>query len=117
MPDGWVWEERKTCHTRQGWLTGRPPPFRAVLSGGRQLRHALVVCPASSHPRPTSAPLHSLSFSSPAVYDNLTSQVIPQIDPEDPDTLTAVNVTVIDAPNARSEGVCACVCVCVCVCV
>ncbi|EFN53027.1 expressed protein [Chlorella variabilis] len=37
------------------------------------------------------------------VYDNLTSQVIPQIDPEDPDTLTAVNVTVIDAPNARSE--------------
>jgi hypothetical protein len=38
------------------------------------------------------------------VYDNLTQQVIPQVDDLNPDTFLALNVTVIDTPNARAQG-------------
>ena len=41
-----------------------------------------------------------------AVIDGVTKRPIPAIDPNNPDPLNSVNVTVVNSPNARSSGGC-----------
>lgn len=39
-----------------------------------------------------------------AVVDATTREIIPQVDPINPDPLNTVNTSVLETPNARSEG-------------
>lgn len=59
-----------------------------------------VARPASPQPGPCQPPLPAAC----AVTDRETDVIIPPIDPAFPDPLNTVNVSVLNTPNARSEG-------------
>ena len=103
---------------------GRPGPLLPVLLLLARTRAApapplppLPCHPLPCRPSPATPPLpplpHHPSPATPspathprtrAVVDKVTGAPIPAIDPAFPDPLNAVNVTVINAPNARSQG-------------
>lgn len=103
------------CAGRAGGVAGRVvcmwAGWSCVLAGccaGCGVRPCIQVLPCCAHQphslhrtHPPSPP--SLTFR-PAVVDRVTGVVIPAIDPNFPDPLNSVNVTVINTPNARSEG-------------
>jgi hypothetical protein len=81
----------------QGWQDAAGCAcFSSIHHSLRGQRADCHCCPplASTHSNP-----HVL-----AVVDATTREIIPQVDPLNPDPLNTVNTSVLETPNARSEG-------------